>query len=244
MTIALGILANDGFVLAADRQETYPGYWKHDVSKLAVFSMADDDPWGSCFFAGAGHGHYIDACREQLMDAVDFALSPPQERPDVQFLAVLSSPIAEPRFGRIMPMLVTSENTALKRHWRCAAIGSGSLLANTLLTRFCRNKRPLDTKTAVLIAAYVISHVKSSVDGCGSYSEIVGVHNGKRFDLGKSRASALENSVRKYMDAAEPDALLAVTRGMTTNVAANRLTEAHRIYSALELRTIPDNDEP
>ncbi|HEV3139507.1 MAG TPA: hypothetical protein VGY57_03270, partial [Vicinamibacterales bacterium] len=69
MTIALGILADDGVVIAADTQETI-GYSKLNQGKIAAFGhRRPDGNWRHCLFSGAGPAVYIDACRDQFMKA-------------------------------------------------------------------------------------------------------------------------------------------------------------------------------
>src|SRR5437899_3200980 len=75
MTIALGILASDGIVVAADRLESYGGQFKLDQSKiLPVSTVYPDDVnpelIGACLISGAGDAGHIDALTEQL--AKDF----------------------------------------------------------------------------------------------------------------------------------------------------------------------------
>jgi hypothetical protein len=54
MTIALGVLANDGIVLAADTQLTIPNFWKGEGGKiLAVSRTRRELPTGAC--ADGGH---------------------------------------------------------------------------------------------------------------------------------------------------------------------------------------------
>ena len=69
MTIALGLLASDGVVVAADTQETV-GYSKLNQGKIAAFChRRPDQRWRHCLFTGAGPAVYIDACLDQFMHA-------------------------------------------------------------------------------------------------------------------------------------------------------------------------------
>ena len=57
MTIALGILASDGVVVATDTQETVQGYWKRHEGKIQAAQTAQ----GAVVVAGAGRAAYADA---------------------------------------------------------------------------------------------------------------------------------------------------------------------------------------
>jgi hypothetical protein len=66
MTIALGMLASDGVVIAADREEG-DGYLKTDIGKIShVFRGLN--PIGSIAVAGAGEGPAIDEISTLLSD--------------------------------------------------------------------------------------------------------------------------------------------------------------------------------
>src|SRR5438067_3513959 len=69
MTIALGILASDGIVVAADREEQIPDFMKVSQSKIRVMSIASKSHSGSCVVTGAGDGTHIDALTDSLLQA-------------------------------------------------------------------------------------------------------------------------------------------------------------------------------
>ena len=58
MTIAVGILASDGVVIAADREEG-DGYLKTDTGKVSQ-TFKGTAPIGSIAITGAGTGPYLD----------------------------------------------------------------------------------------------------------------------------------------------------------------------------------------
>jgi hypothetical protein len=72
MTIALGLLASDGIVIAADTQESTGDYMKGDQSKLMSFaSMQAGKPEvgslaGACVISGAGDSGYVRALTIEL----------------------------------------------------------------------------------------------------------------------------------------------------------------------------------
>src|SRR5271165_3308515 len=66
MTIALGLLASDGAVIAADTEESTGDYMKGVRGKMACY-FAHDDEWAeSCVVTGAGNSGYVRALMEEL----------------------------------------------------------------------------------------------------------------------------------------------------------------------------------
>src|SRR5438128_1271378 len=72
MTIALGLLATDSVVIAADSQETYFGGRKTDVEKILtgfhLKAEAEDDA-GAIATSGAGESGYLDYIQEEIVAA-------------------------------------------------------------------------------------------------------------------------------------------------------------------------------
>src|SRR5438552_17699196 len=70
MTIALGILAKDGVVLAADTQETFSGVFKVDQAKILATVLGTSTKNDGVFgVSGAGSGGHIDAISQELCDS-------------------------------------------------------------------------------------------------------------------------------------------------------------------------------
>jgi 20S proteasome alpha/beta subunit len=61
MTIALGILAREGVVLAADREETVPDLAKYEANKIRGVFHWTRDVHRHMLLAGAGWGDHVDA---------------------------------------------------------------------------------------------------------------------------------------------------------------------------------------
>jgi hypothetical protein len=74
MTIAIGLLANDGLVVAADAEESTGDYMKGTKGKIACFySQEGEDPAtfqgrcvSTCAIAGAGNSGYVQALSDQF----------------------------------------------------------------------------------------------------------------------------------------------------------------------------------
>ncbi len=228
MTIAVGLIASDGLVIAADRQETHGGFIKFDQGKVSAALTATTrdvkTPSRCCVLTGSGNGHHLDAVGDKLLRSIfksedktdaeidarfdgilkefyaenilPFASYPDNERPDIQLLMGLDQP---------RNRLLVSEKNIFRQADTFVAVGIGSLIAYPLLTRFYKTFP--DVRGAVLLAAYVISHVKDSVEGCGKATDIAGIINGEYFSVPRIETDALESAVRDYSATVEPELL-------------------------------------
>lgn len=189
MTIAIGILASDGLVIAADSQETIPGFWKVEQDKImAAHQVHAGLAQGGIGISGAGLGVYVDELSQRwirtftdnplaltvelqaLLDneledfherkVVPFSGYPVNERPEIYLLAACA------RNGWRSPWESSLNVLTDRTPVGYAAVGVGAMHARTLLGRFY-SRFHFDLARAVLLAAYVLFHVKESVDGCG-----------------------------------------------------------------------------
>ncbi len=215
MTIALGLLAKDGLVIAADTEETYGNFLKVDQGKVSAVLAAYQTPGQTrsrcCLITGAGSGHHIDAIGQQLMNCVadgedrsqgdierdfgvilrnfysehiiPFAAYPEDQRPSLELL-----------IGTQLPRrLLVSQDNVLKDGSSYSAVGIGKLMAYPILGRFYR--WPIDVRTAVLLASYVLFHVKDSVAGCGKSTDMWGFNGEYAFNLPRQATKELEDAV-------------------------------------------------
>jgi hypothetical protein len=210
MTIALGVLCGDGLVISADTEETdgflktnqskiFVSQNIHLVTYEKGGREKPSETAATCAVAGAGNAGYIDAVTPLLTggiwkakdeteylkmfgkalrefyreNVIPFAGYPERERPDFSTL------IGVTRKGSPDYFLFASEKTALRRCPSFAAVGIGSTFANILLKRLWPQTW-VDRKTAALIVAYVMFHVKESVEGCGKFTDIAVLYNGTR----------------------------------------------------------------
>jgi hypothetical protein len=247
MTIALGILATDGVVVAADTQETYPGAIKLGQTKIMGATLSAS---GGAFIAtGAGTAGHLDSLNQGLCET--FSRTPPPN------LSVWNETIkttvrdfhlqhiapygAWPEFERPGCSLVlaadlgkgrralwTSEKSAVGICAHCA-VGIGAAHANMMLGRLWR--RGQDVQLTTLLAAYVVFHVKQYVEGCGKDTQIVVLRDGDGYALEVERVEALENEFRKYMDSEERSLLYVLGRGSDRRLR----------HVATELETLRDS---
>jgi hypothetical protein len=193
LTIALGLIADDGIVIAADRQET-EGDRKKDERKVGTLWAPGI---GSFLVSGAGNGPYIDSMVTRLhvcfgskvwqwddaevmtdnfrashsafySEAVlPFGSYQPYERPDYELLFGCSI--------KDRHLLWYSHKLTLNRVERFRAVGVGASMAESLLNKFYVGRLPL--KVAISLAAYVVYEVKKSVEGCGLETDVMFTHD-------------------------------------------------------------------
>ena len=229
MTIAIGLLASDGLVFAADTQETIPGYWKNEQGKVNVCARSGlpaDSGVSMGFFSGAGNSEYVSTLSLRLLkrfmaepyistsDDVVAALSPVlEEFHSKHILPFGSYPSAERPTVKMIggwlytkgtaKLFVTEENLLHEQSFY-AAVGVGSALANTLLQRFYQLD-VLDVWDTMLLAAYVMNLVKESVDGCGKHTDIgfLAHESPRQVRLTRVESDALERVFEEYSNTVE-----------------------------------------
>jgi len=199
MTIAIGLLAQDGVILAADTEESIPDYLKRHQGKIMTTEVSIttdsigtviDYSKGVMAISGAGDADYLDSISQDMCSV--FMRSPKKHlletktelqeelknfyRDHVIPFATLPSE-ERPDLALIMTMVRSSERAVwttrknrIKRCFGFGAVGIGAFYALTILTRLYRE---LDINTAKILAAYTMFHVKEHVPGCGKETQIV-----------------------------------------------------------------------
>jgi hypothetical protein len=195
MTIALGMLAQDGIVVAADSQIT-AGDWKFEQGKLYE-SLRSAGPWGdaaSLVLTGAGDVGYLELAREFFYEASDpdvslneqfamfretferlytrhilpFHMFQPWERPGVDLV------IACARQGR-SAIWQSHHNTLIETHL-FRAVGTGGRLAESILGRIIRLPF-LGLAHSAVLAAYLIRLAKDNDAASGGSTSIACVRD-------------------------------------------------------------------
>jgi hypothetical protein len=270
VTIAIGILATDGVVIAADTQTGIPDYLKVGQGKVSItVSRADQAPMGHRSFAisGAGSAGYLKALHERMSHrtsesdvnflafgsleetvsdslkkfyrhhVVPFSCYPPNERPD--FWLIMGAQQGPFRF-----LWETEKNTLIQRR-DFATVGAGAMYARILLSRIYSHD--MDYKTAALLAAYAVFHVKEHVDGCGHDTDIAILTEGLPQFLDRPRVRELEDVFREY-EATETNALrYALGHGHTSDLIALvdkiRKRASGIIEAGLQYPQLPTDDQ-
>jgi hypothetical protein len=219
MTIALGILASDGVVIAADSQETVQGYWKTNQGKITWSGFYGElrktrgRSAGVCAIAGAGNrAGYVDALTSRLTAAFNGDPDAVQ-RGDVQSLFEAETltfhrehvvPYSDlPEVSLVIgyyrnhhEALFTTDRGALIRQNSFGAVGIGAMEAQSML-RFIWKLRP-DVRTAIVLAAYAVFLAKEKVDGCGSFTDVVYLRNHEAKGVPRETIERLEQVFRRY----------------------------------------------
>ena len=200
MTIAIGLIAGNGAVLATDAEESY-GHEKRAVGKLVMCPSKHVGIPRTIGIAGAGTSDYLDAfadvvaqisksgeassaeeleerIKQELLRFYDAHVIPFSRYPEDQIpnmnLAIVHGKFAENR------LWITSLNT-LRREPFYGAVGIGSFHALRLLGHLYRPDMPISD--AVRLAAYVIDDTRRSVHGCGQRTDVMQIKNGHLYEL-------------------------------------------------------------
>ena len=215
MTIALGLIAEGGVVIAADRQET-EGERKKDEQKVGTLWAPGI---GSLIVSGAGNGPYIDSMitrlhvcfgakvwkwgdAEEMTDnfeqshskfysdsVLPFAGYQPYERPDYELLFGCSI--------KDRHLLWYSHKLTVNRVEGYRAVGIGASTAESLLKKFYVGRLPLPV--AISLAAFVVYEVKNSVEGCGFDTDVrFTEHNGPPSSITKEMLKKMEDAFSQF----------------------------------------------
>lgn len=212
MTIAIGLLAGDGLVIAADQQETS---WPVKAVGDKVLSVVASR--GAIAVTGAGSAGHLDAMAQEVCGAFlksevgkeeqairdsfsDFyskhivPLYPFEQRfPTCDIEAIVGVDTLEGRF------ILANEQTALRQCGSFVAVGSGAPHAGVVLSRTFVPDLPL--QRAALLAAYAIYIVKETVEGCGKNTDVYMLQNGKSYQFGRWDQETLDQQFRRYAEA-------------------------------------------
>lgn len=222
MTIALGILASDGFVLAADTQETHAGILKVDQTKILASNIGPNGPRVNILAVScAGQGGHMEAINQNLCDGffrqrptemehVDGMLRnrigdfyrqhvlPCETLPDYDRPSV--SVIAAAQLAGARGLWISDKSVVYQRH-PYGAVGIGAGPASVLLGRLWQDGA--DLRFAQLLALYVLFYVKQTTEGCGQRTEMLIVGPKGAFTFDQHLVVELEREFTKYMEVEE-----------------------------------------
>jgi 20S proteasome alpha/beta subunit len=216
MTIALGLLAPNGVVIAADTQETM-GWGGVKYSGWKIQSRRHKGGERSFAATGSGDAATLDALHQDLGDQFAKSGADVQEkwkgilesfysnhvrqfneptRPlDIQSVCGLSwkNPSQNPE------LFATSFNR-LRRIKQSVAVGAGEQSATELLNLALPPKGETNVLQLAAIAAFTIFHVKETVDGCGRGTHITILRDGGAWYVKPEVIEELEVCFRKLAD--------------------------------------------
>jgi hypothetical protein len=196
VTIALGIIASNGIVIATDTQITQSDFLKAGRGKM-VGEALDDGESGAILLSGSGTIGYVESFNQQIaelfkskrpsLETLDaelrnklrtfyrdhvapFSSYEPHDRPEMFLLA------AAQRDGE--KVMWTSEKSTIRKCYFYEAVGAGAMYANIVMNRLISWLRvELDIFGALILASYVIFQVKEHIDGCGKETHIGCIHD-------------------------------------------------------------------
>lgn len=192
MTIVIGMVAQDGIVVAADREEGNE-YLKNDMGKIRA-TLRGREPHGWIGIGGAGDGPSCDEisillsdcfCAEKERTSTEAKEALIAEHRSYYEKIVLpfasATQISCPDYALIIGCLMGQTGKCLFATSKLAvnpvddyeAVGVGATVARTWLGRLY-DRMPVIA--AVKLAAYVIYQVKNSVSGCGLGTDIIILH--------------------------------------------------------------------
>jgi 20S proteasome alpha/beta subunit len=196
MTICIGIVASDGVVIAADREEG-DGYLKNDTGKISVV-FKGTVPIGQFAVTGAGTSANLDEAGNLLRNAYSDNHDP--EVGESEVVSALAKAHRDYYTETILPfdayprderpfyrLLIGCDSAAFgKRLWSTSelafnstndyeAVGSGETVAKGILSTLYDS---IPLLYAIKLAAYVIYKTKISVSNCGLGTDIVILRRG------------------------------------------------------------------
>jgi hypothetical protein len=188
MTIAVGMIANGGVVLAADTQLTVQNYWKGEGGKFIGLSIGKrNKPSGACVITGATSLYdFLHAVGDQIRHDFESTLddadkdtaferfegiihdfhfrhvAPEPDHPEVSVL------VGYQRNGELA--LWQSTRSVLVEQPYYGAVGVGSFAALAWLKHV--HKGTMDLPASIVLATFAVAVAKESVDGCGKYTNV------------------------------------------------------------------------
>lgn len=214
MTIAVGLVANDGVVLAADAQET-EGYFKGfslKINTAMTHTGIHAKVKSAIGITGAGPSIHLDAISDEIINRFhdnqhkeinafqsdlaecvrNFYLRhiAPLPRHIDRDLRLIASVQIEDSFA-----LWTTDATVLKRVIALEAVGTGTPFAKMALESkyICT-----DTTTAVLLAILAVSQAKNYDQDCGKGTQLVCLKDNLAYDVPWYLISEGEKLMREY----------------------------------------------
>jgi hypothetical protein len=217
VTIALGILAKDGLVLAADCQVTSTDFMKLHYGKIAYGRTGQANSLPAMLaVTGSGTVSYVDHLQREFIEAfhhsshesaeavrrdadgriedfqarhvIPFAAYDPHDRPEVSLL------FAYHKAGK--QALWTTDKNVVTEYFTFAAVGAGAIYAQILLGNLFSMR--MSTEEAILLSAYVVFQVKDCIDGCGNETDIVYIKDHKIIQADREKVTSLGQIFREF----------------------------------------------
>lgn len=208
MTIAAGLLCQDGIVLCADTELTLP---TSKASRGKIFTAAHGSNDAAMLIACAGDYDFCKAALQYMEPALLTDAAPTVE--DLQ--SAIESAIEDVYEHHIYPnklssrhieligamwgrvggyRLVKTADTAVIRVDRYEVAGTGGELGEYILKRMYRDGMRLSE--AVALAIYILNEVKQRGMGCGGESQVSVLRSdGAMFEVSRKQVAEVEQSI-------------------------------------------------
>jgi hypothetical protein len=191
MTICIGMLAEDGIVIATDAEESDTYFTRSQQKILTWHTMSSGGAHtpAACAIAGAGDAGFIDAFSHELLKRIRGEMTMPEFEtyaeetvknfygnhvrpllkvdPNVDFRVLIGA------YFRFSTCLLMSYKSTIRRVFPTAAIGIGGSFAMRVMDEHMFR----DIRHTEITAASVIAVTKDCIEGCGKYTDIVSIHN-------------------------------------------------------------------
>lgn len=215
MTIALGILASDGIVIAADSQETYGDYFKAFALKIhraMTHSNIHSDVKSAIVITGSGASVYLDAVSQEIIkefhsrqhrtvDDLELHLKQFQE----DFWAKHVTPLL-PHIDRQFELIIGAEIEGRCRLWRTdanvikpsesfEAVGTGHSYARMAIERHVYD---LSAQNAAILAVLGVMRAKEYDNYCGKSTMVTIVKENRTYTVPWYLIEQAEKLFRKY----------------------------------------------
>jgi ATP-dependent protease HslVU (ClpYQ) peptidase subunit len=215
MTIALGVLASDGVVIAADAQETYGDYFKTFALKVhsaMTHSNIHSNVKSAVVVTGAGPGVYLDAVAHRIIHAFhqnqdtrigDFEahleeflkgfwaehVTPLQPHTDRQFELIVGAEIEGQRG------LWLTDGNLIRPSAGFEAAGTGRSYARMAVQRYAIN---LGAQSAALLAVLGVMQAREYDNYCGKGTSVTFIKENRTYTLPWFQIEEAEKLFRKY----------------------------------------------
>jgi hypothetical protein len=240
VTVALGILAGSGIVVAADTEESI-GHDKLDALKTsAAFPLPSGT--SGLVITGAGNGWYIDAITQELEKCHEMHDGVPMDQLEREIKKTLRgfykkhvipfSDVDELDFQLIIgvqrsgitKLWVTFRNS-MRDAYEHEVVGSGDVEAKILLRRV----NAIDTvQFGVLAACCAVYQAKQRIRGCGKSTTVICLHDNQPHYIYQDVILMAEQWFEKYLGVSSSSLVYAMGRYFPDeHVFGERISEWH-----------------
>jgi 20S proteasome alpha/beta subunit len=223
MTIAVGIRAYNGIVIAADSEESWD-IFKFDQGKIKTAYHHDESSGKpktcSCAITGSGASGYLKAIQDRLATTVidtDAAVELEELRQLIEkdlsgfynqhVIPFSADPFRDRTdFGLILGAsnsrgheLWSTDLSTVTRE-RAITSGIGGPYARVVLDRILQAGEAIDVSTAAIMAAYAIFGAKETTGGCGKHTHLICLQKGRMVGISEAVMAEIESLFKEHFE--------------------------------------------